>query len=297
MSTSARFMLFALLTLSTACGSTDGSGDAATGATTTMEVPDEPILVTGFSASEAVRHDPDADLYLVANINGDATARDDNGFIAQVSPQGEIVNMHWIDGAVGDFTLNAPKGMALKENMLLVADIDHVRVFNRSTGEHLEDWPIPGAAFLNDVAVASDGTVYVTDTGAQVLFRFDGTTPVVVASGEAFGSPNGVDTDEHGVAVVLWNGGAKRVDPVTGETTDLPAPDGARLDGIVLMDDGSYVVSTWDHEAVLRVAADGTITEVLGSVPEAADIGYDRNRHRILIPTFSNELHIIPLMN
>jgi streptogramin lyase len=293
-------MITPLLFLVAACGgseSADEASEVTTSGATTMEVPDQPMLVTGFESSEAVRHDPDADVYLVANINGEPAGADDNGYISRVSPQGEILDLKWIDGATGDFTLNAPKGMAFKGDALLVADIDQVRSFSRTTGEHLADWPVEGAAFLNDIAVADDGTVYVTDTGANTLYRFEGSTPVVVASGEAFGNPNGVDTDADGVVVVFWRGGATRIDPATGETTTLPAPEGERLDGIVLMSDGSYIVSSWDAEAVLRVAADGTVSEVLGSVPTAADIGYDANRHRILIPTFDNELHIIPLQN
>jgi len=253
------------------------------------------IVVDGFSESEAARHDPMADVYLVANINGEATEADDNGFISRVSPEGEILELRWIDGAMGDFTLNAPKGMAFMFNLLLVADIDHVRVFNRTNGAHMADWPIPGAVFLNDIAVGGNGVVYVTDTGANTLYRFDDGTPVVVASGEEFGNPNGVDVDDDGPVVVLWRGGTKRVDPATGETTDLPAPEGGQLDGIVLMDDGSYIVSSWSAEAVLRVATDGTITPVLESVPQAADIGYDATRNRILVPTFMNQLHIVPL--
>lgn len=254
-----------------------------------------PAVVTGFSASEAVRHDARADVYLVANINGEPTGRDDNGFISRVSPRGEVETLRWIDGAAGAFELNAPKGMALKGDTLFVADIDVVRAFHRETGEHLQDRPVEGAEFLNDVAVASDGTLYVTDTGPGALYRFEGAEPVAVASGPELGNPNGVDVDGEGVVVVLWGGGARRVDPATGAITDLPAPEGTRLDGVVLMDDGSYLVSSWDLEAVLRVAPDGTVSEVLADVPQAADIGFDEGRRRVLVPTFADELHLVPL--
>ncbi len=274
-----------------ACGDVEDAPDAAPAPEPETAV----ITVGGFSESEAVRHDPVADVYLVANINGDATDADDNGFISRVSPDGVIVELRWIDGAVGDFTLNAPKGMALRDDHLLVADIDVVRVFDRETGAHVDNWPIEGAAFLNDVAVAGDGTVYVTDTGANTLYRFEGTTPVVVASGEAFGNPNGVDVDGERLVVVLWRGGVKQVDPATGEARELPAPDGEQIDGVVLLEDGSYVVSSWSQTAVLHVHPDGSITPVLDPVEQAADIGYDRGRERILVPTFGNELHIVPL--
>jgi hypothetical protein len=274
-----------------ACGGTEEMPDTGS----PPQVEPAVLTVGGFSESEAVRHDPVADVYLVANINGDATERDDDGFISRVSPDGEILELRWIDGAVGAFTLNAPKGMALWEGLLFVADIDVVRAFDRETGAHVEDWPVEGAAFLNDVAVGDDGTVYVTDTGANALYRFEGSTPVVVASGEEFGNPNGVDVDGDRLVVVLWRGGVKQVDPTTGEATELPAPEGEQIDGIVLLDDGSYVVSSWSQTAVLRVHSDGSITPVLDPVEQAADIGYDEGRNRILVPTFGNELHIVPL--
>ena len=293
-------MLASLLLLATVCCRADRAGGGAAGAAGGRAAVNAggsgaALLVTGFSTPESVRHDPAADVYLVSNINGKPDGHDDNGFISRVSPAGTVLELRWIDGAGGDFTLNAPKGMALKGDTLFVADIDHIRLFDRVSGAHLADWPVAGAHFLNDAAVAADGTLYVTDTGGRTLYRFAGSTPEALASGRAFGSPNGVDTNARGVVVVMWSGGVKRVDPATGEVTDLPAPEGARLDGVVLMDDGSYIVSSWDKEAVLRVGADGRVSEVLGSVPEAADIGYDAARNRILVPTFSGEVHIVPL--
>lgn len=62
--------------------------------------------------------------------------------------------------------LNAPKGMAVQGDTLWVADIDVVRGFNRETGAPLRTitFPMP-VTLLNDIAVAPDGTMYVTATG------------------------------------------------------------------------------------------------------------------------------------
>ncbi len=256
---------------------------------------DAPMVVEGFAESEAVRHDPTADVYLVANINGDPTEKDDNGFIARVSPDGEITDLRWIDGEAGDFELNAPKGMAIKGDTLFVADIDVVRAFDRESGAHIEDRPVDGAQFLNDIAIDGAGSLWVTDTFRMSLHRMDGMSAETIVEGEDFGQPNGVDIHGDGLAVLLWGGGTKHVDPTTGAVGDMPAPEGEQLDGIVMMDDGSYLVSSWDLVGVVRVASDGTVTEVAGDIPEAADIGFDFARNRLLVPTFGNVLHIIPL--
>ena len=59
---------------------------------------------SGFSGPEAVRYDPDQDVYFVANFNGGGNDLDDNGFISRVDPEGRIVS--WNEGAerlFGDF--------------------------------------------------------------------------------------------------------------------------------------------------------------------------------------------------
>ena len=108
-------------------------------------------------------------------------------------------------GASRTVTLNAPKGLGLQGATLFVADIDEVRLFTRATGAPLGARPVPGATFLNDLAVGPDGTVYVTDsglkagpqgflpTGTDAVYRFDRAgRAVAVARDTALEHPNGV---------------------------------------------------------------------------------------------------------
>ena len=121
----------------------------------------EPIPVGDMSTPESALHDPEADVYLVSNINGGPGDRDDNGFISRVSPDGQVLDLKWIDGADPGVTLHAPKGSAVYGDRFYVADIDVVRRFDRTSGAPLGAWAVPNAGFLNDVAVGADGTVYV----------------------------------------------------------------------------------------------------------------------------------------
>lgn len=52
--------------------------------------------------------------------------------------------------------------------------------------------------------------------------------------------------------------GVRRIYPASGAVHALPAPEGKRLDGLVLLEDGSYLLSSWDLEAVVRFSPDGT---------------------------------------
>lgn len=254
------------------------------------------VVEGGFSSPESVLYDEAADIYLVANIDGEPTGKDDNGFIARVTPAGVIDELRWIDGAASDYELNAPKGMAISGDTLFVADIDVVRAFHRETGELLQVRPVPDGQFMNDLAVGPMGTLYATDTGANVVYRFDEDgQPVVHVSGEPMRNPNGIAAIDDDVVVVYWGGGAARVDGMSMELTDLPAPEGERLDGVVLGADGGYMVSSWDQRAVLHVAMDGTVTPVLSEVDEAADIGWDSRRARLLVPLFEGRVIIVPI--
>ena len=51
--------------------------------------------------------------------------------------------------------------------------------------------------------------------------------------------------------------------------------------------DGGYVFSSWGDRAVHRVDALGTTSIVLENVESPADIGYDAQRNRVLVPLFT----------
>lgn len=129
--------------------------------------PVPPILLrgVGFSSPESAVFDAVADVYLISNVSGGPADADNDGFISKVSPDGALLELRWIDAVTSKTTLNAPKGMALVGETLFVADIDVVRAFDRSSGKALGDVAVPSATFLNDVAAAPDGTLYVSDTG------------------------------------------------------------------------------------------------------------------------------------
>lgn len=252
----------------------------------------------GLQTPESVLYDPQADVYLVSNINGGPVAADGNGFISRVAPDGTVQQLRWIDGAAGDqVRLNAPKGMALKGDTLFVSDIDSVRAFNRSSGQPLGARGVPGASFLNDLAVGPDGTLYVTDTGVDASFQPTGTAAIhafrdggveTVAEGEELNNPNGIIVDGNSLVMVPFNAATVQRIPLNGDSISTVATlPGGQLDGIVRMGDGSYLVSSWETQAVYRVPAGGGQPEaVVEGVPSPADIGWDDQRQRVLVPVF-----------
>ncbi|HEX5972359.1 MAG TPA: hypothetical protein VFY85_10565, partial [Gemmatimonadaceae bacterium] len=137
---------------------------SVSGAPTPGAEPVRTIASVGFDEPENLVYDAASDVYLVSNIVGDPAARDDNGFISRVSPDGQILTLKWIAGGVNGAVLDAPKGLAIRGDTLVVADVGGVHLFDRRTGAPIATHALPGLV-MNDVAWGADGTLWITDTG------------------------------------------------------------------------------------------------------------------------------------
>lgn len=254
-----------------------------------------PGTLTGFQTPESVLYDSDQDVYLVSNINGDPTAADDNGFISRVNPDTRQIELKWIDASKPDILLNAPKGMAILNGVLYVADLTVVRKFDSKTGAPKGEVAIPGSTFLNDVA-ADGASVYVTDsgmkagangfegTGTDAVWKITNDKPEKIAAGKDLNRPNGVIVDKGNVWVNSF-GSNELYQIVSGKKTNVQHLPKGSLDGLVAMSDGTFLVSSWDGKAVYRGNNDNFKT-VVDNVTSPADIGYDAKRHKLLIPHF-----------
>src|SRR3954454_12991844 len=117
-------------------------------------------IINGFEAPESVLKT--GDKIFVSNIGGEQpnpAAKDSNGFISELSANGNIIQQKFQKG-----TLNGPKGLAVMNNVVYVADIDRVVGFNMNSGEQVFEINIPGATFLNDLCDAGDDMLAVSES-------------------------------------------------------------------------------------------------------------------------------------
>ena len=262
----------------------------------TSGTPVKAAAVGGFQTPESVKWDSAQDVYFVSNINGAPNAKDGNGYISRLGPAGMVTDSAFIKG------LNAPKGMALVHDTLWVADIDQVRAFESRTGTPVATIKIPGAIFLNDIAAAPDGSLYVTDTairftangqvehpGVDQIFRIAPDHKVSVAiKSDSLGRPNGITWDAAIQRFIVVPFGANNLlawKPGDSTVTKFDAGAG-QFDGVEITKDGAVWVSSWADSSVSRYAG-GQGSTVIKGVPSPADIGYDARRNRILVPIFS----------
>lgn len=259
------------------------------------------VRFTGFATPECVLWDEARDRYLVSNINGKPVDADNNGFISELSPDGKVTNLKWIEAGKHKVTLNAPKGMAIVKDTLYVADLDTVRLFDIKTGKGKGEIKLKGATFANDVAVSEDGSkIYVSDSGLKMEgsdFKPTGTDAVWVieknkakefAKSTDLNRPNGLLVDGKTVIVVPFGSNEiYRLDEKGKKTDATKLPHGG-FDGIVKVGD-SLLVSSWEGSAIYKGKLGGTFEEIFGQLKAPADIGYDKKRNRVLVPRFMED--------
>jgi sugar lactone lactonase YvrE len=321
MARSLRFASWTLLTLAAACGgetpppapppppppSASAAAPEAPAASVTAAAPAPPVeppkpappsavvTFTGLATPESVLYDADNDRYLVSNINGTPTDKDNNGFISVLSPDGTVTTLKWIEGGKKGVKLDAPKGMALVKGVLYVADITSVRMFDAKTGAPKGNVAIPSSTFLNDVAAAPDGKVYVSDsgmkasptgfdpTGTDAVYAIEKGKAKAIAKGTDLHRPNGVAWTDKGLLVVTFaSNEIYRLDEKGAKQDVTTTPKGG-LDGLIVLGD-TLLVTSWEGSAIYRGKLGGTFETVLSDQTSPADIGYDTKRERLLIP-------------
>ena len=84
-----------------------------------------------------------------------------------------------------------------------------------------------------------------------------------------------------------------RVTP-EGERIQLLFPSEMGIDGIVSLADRGFLFSSWGDSAVYWIHPEDTLTPLMEGVEAPADIGFDAERSRVLVPLFrANELVIL----
>jgi hypothetical protein len=163
----------------------------ATPAAPTMPPPTPLWSLSGdFQSPESAFYDAVTNSVFVSSINGGITEKDGNGYISRLTPDGKMVNAKWATG------LNGPKGIRGVGGTLWVSDIDEVVGIAIASGQITSRVSVAGATFLNDLATAPDGTVYVSDSfGPAIYMVKDGRASVFVEGAETVEQVNGLLVD------------------------------------------------------------------------------------------------------
>jgi hypothetical protein len=105
-----------------------------------------------------------------------------------------------------------------------------------------------------------------------------------------------VAVGSRGILVVSFGSGEVYRLTADGDRTDIMPASERQLDGVEMLADGGFLMSSWGDQCVYRVGGDGRVTRVLENVEAPADLGVDAGRNRVLVPLFNaNQVVIQPL--
>lgn len=275
-----------------------------TGASASAEIA-TPIVIRGFANPESVLIGPE--MRYVSNLGEklDPAAHDGDGFVSLLDAQGMVLELRAFTG------LNAPKGMALSDGRLYVADIDRVVGFDLATRRQISSAQLPGAApsLLNDIALMGD-RLLVTDTLRGELYELDPQTGRFVSRAQGIPGANGLVWDpDRGQAVIAALG----ADFMGGDLFAWSPADGLRrmpdsphgiFDGVALLPDGRVFVSDWvsltPQSGAFLIFDPGTgesVASQLGvQIHGPADFALDATNDELWIPAMiDGSVVVLPL--
>jgi sugar lactone lactonase YvrE len=304
-----RLTALVLALLPVACGGEPGAEVDSTSGGPTATLPSLPASIVaerGGFIPEGIEYDTSNGRILTGSLT--------EGSILQIHPDGRVTDV------VQDPELISSIGIEVDEprNRLLVANSDRavfeggvrgqakLGVYDLTTGDRIamvdlaasiEDAPADIAHFANDVAVAEDGNIYVTDSRADVIYRVDGDYRASVfhrpdGTGLSF---NGIVAHPDGYLLVaggttLWK--VPLDDPTGAAPVQLPEEIPGQ-DGMVWTADGRLaIVSNSSNRVVALRSSDGWATADLAGTaryePQATTAAVVGDQVYVVHPHFAD---------
>jgi hypothetical protein len=236
---------------------------------------------TVLKVPESVYYDAPSGMLYVSNIDGKSNEKDGKGFISILDTNGKIRTLQWATG------LDAPKGMGRYKNNLYVADLTRVAVIELNSGKVLKSVEIEGAQFLNDITVDKNGIVYISDSATGKIYKMQDNEVSLYFESKDFKRINGLLSLKKGLYVADAGSGVNYQlstdKQLTRYTETAPG-----ADGIVLLQNDEYLVSSWAGEVYL-VDSEKRSAKILDTKDQklnSADIDFNNKSKVLYIPTF-----------
>jgi sugar lactone lactonase YvrE len=238
-----------------------------------------------FAIPECVVYDAESGALFVSNYDAyNPSNNQGRQHISKLKPDGTVESLEWVGG------LNNPTGMAVHKGRLYVVERADVAEIDIGSAAIITRHPIPEPGFPNDIAIDASGTMYVSDSRKDVIYRSGPDGFEEWLGGYEVDDPNGICADR---GKLIWGNNAdkrlKIVDAATGEITVLAELTEGVIDGLTVGGDGDYLVSHWQGR-IYRVRPSGETVKLLDiSVPgpNCADFAYVAESELLVIPAFT----------
>ena len=256
------------------------------------------ITVTNLQSPYSFVSSSSGQEYFISSVNGDPDAADNNGFITKLDGSGKVINLKFIQGGADGITLNAPKGMALVEHTLYVADLDTLRAFDSVSGKSTGSVLVPPASGqattrLTDVTYDGAGTLYCSDQHADRIYRIDLASKKVtlLVADPALAGPAGLAMHPKSgeLIVVSWDKGKILAITPQGVISEVFSNGFfssrfSNLRGVDFDRWGNMYVSDFTTGKVWRMTWDKRFQVIAEYLPSPGDLSIDRTNNLILVP-------------
>ena len=270
-------------------------------------------------SAESCSYDPVRKVIVVPNRGVGQNVRTNDAWITFLNHDGSVHTSRWVgiqnpgdqrNNMTPPLVLNEPLGSHIANGVLYLADRDGgtgpndpavsvVRSFDMKTGMPGKSFRVEKSTGFNDIEVASDGTIYATQTGAggpnpdPTTWQVWKITPDGAASifvqGAPMRQPNGIAFDQQGNIVVV-NIGTEDVITYSKDgkvvRTEKAAQSGN--DGLVVMKDGTKYVSSVVNGGVSRIRPGRPAELIARNIPNPASMCYDADANQLVIPMNAN---------
>jgi len=258
---------------------------------TKMPMSDNVKVYGSFNFTESCTFDANKNLILAMNAGNRAEGAEQDGFVSLINPDGSVHTAKWIGATRDGLELENPLGSAIQGNNLYTVDVGYLRIFNLATGEPLSSIEVPGSTILNGIAVATDGTAYISNSrDPELIYRVDPLGEVsVFAQGGPLSVPNGVAMDNDGnIVVVNINNNAVITYNPDGDVINTEYSAEGGNDGVVVTEDGTKYVSSVRFGSVSRIRPGQEAEVIATGIPSAASMCYDSIQKQLVIPLNPN---------
>ncbi len=252
----------------------------------------EPVWsVSGLKMPESVEYDNVNNRYYVSNINDGVNAENGNGSIGLIDSNGKLLNVDWVTG------LHSPKGLALYNNKLYVADVKQLVVINVDSARVIARYDAPNSVALNGITVNNSGKIFISDWIGNRIYVLEKGELKVWLDTVDLNSPNGLWVNNTDLYVASWgrnpkddfttetSGSIKKISLISKEIlTNKQNGQWINMDGISAYEKDKWLVSDFLKGEILLLNSKGKIEKSIKTKKGSADFYYVNEKKLLVVP-------------
>jgi sugar lactone lactonase YvrE len=234
--------------------------------------------------------------WFVSNLGGGISLeKDGNGWISRTDAKGNVIAPFWIGKKEG---MHAPSGMTITDEHLYVVDRDGVYIIDIAKQKVSTFIPINDGSFLNDIARASNGDLYVSDFFGNKIYKIAADTkkPEIWIESERLEAPDGLYMEDDSLIVASWGVLSKPNSFDTSKLGDLLSVDlKTKKISVLVKEVGNlegiakagkhYYITDWASGKLLKVnAKKGEVIEFISGLKNPTDPNFSKELNTLAFP-------------